>query len=63
MNGKHTTHNYQTLRLRAQLSVLNDIVRDYPGRTVENIIENIKARINAIDGKPIQKEKHTTRGC
>ena len=32
-----------TLRLRAQLSVLRDIQKHYPGRTIENIIQNIEA--------------------
>ena len=35
--------------MRAQLSVLKDIVRHYPGRTIENIIQNIEARIKWAD--------------
>ena len=37
----------ETHRLRAQAAVLRDVARDYPGRTIENIIANIEARIKA----------------
>lgn len=36
----------KTLRLRAQLSVLRDIQKNYPGRTIENIIQNLEARLD-----------------
>ena len=36
-----------TLRLRAQVSVLKDVAKEYSGRTIENIISNIEARIKA----------------
>ena len=39
--------NYDTLKLRAQASVLKDVAREYPGRTIENVISNIEARIKA----------------
>ena len=39
--------SYDTLKLRAQASVLKDVARVYPGRTIENIIANIEARIKA----------------
>lgn len=35
----------ETLRLRAQLQILKDVQRDYPHRTIENIISNIEAII------------------
>lgn len=38
-------------RLRAQLSVLKDVAKDYPRRTIENIITNIEARIKAQEDK------------
>ena len=37
------------MRLRAQLAILEDVVKDYPGRTIENIIANIEARIKTIE--------------
>lgn len=36
-----------TLRLRAQVAVLKDVAKEYSGRTIENIISNIEARIKA----------------
>ena len=39
----------KTLRLRAQLSVLKDVAREYPGRTIENIITNLEARIKVYE--------------
>jgi hypothetical protein len=39
--------NYDTLKLRAQVAVLKDVAREYPGRTIENIIQNLEARIKA----------------
>lgn len=35
----------KTFRLRAQLSVLRDVAREYNGRTINNIIANLEARI------------------
>lgn len=39
--------NNETHRLRAQAAILKDVAQDYPGRTIENIIANIEARIKA----------------
>ena len=39
----------KTLRLRVQLSVLRDVAREYPGRTIENIITNLEARIKVYE--------------
>ena len=40
--------NDPTFRLRAQVSILKDVVKDYPHRTIENVIQNIEARIKTI---------------
>ena len=32
-------------RLKLQLAVLRDVAEDYSGRTIENIMTNIEARI------------------
>ena len=37
----------ETHRLRAQAAILKDVAKEYPGRTIENIIANIEARIKA----------------
>lgn len=39
----------ELFKLRAQLSVLKDVKKDYPFRTIENIIQNIGARINFLE--------------
>lgn len=39
--------NYETLKLRAQVVILKEVAEEYPGRTIENIISNIEARIEA----------------
>ena len=33
----------KTLRTRVQLSVLRDVQKRFPGRTIENIIQNLEA--------------------
>lgn len=43
--------NYDTLKLRAQVAVLKDVAEEYGGRTIDNIIVNLEARIKA-------KEEH-----
>ena len=37
----------ELFKLRAQVAVLKDVAKDYGGRTIENIISNIEARIKA----------------
>lgn len=44
--------NNETHRLRAQAAILRDVAQDYPGRTIENIISNIEARIKAQEERP-----------
>lgn len=44
--------SYDTLKLRAQVAVLKDIAREYPCRTVENVIANLEARIKAKEARP-----------
>ena len=39
-------------RLKAQLSVLNDVLGEYDGyRTLTNVIQNIESRIKNIEGR------------
>jgi hypothetical protein len=37
--------DYELMKLRAQVSVLKDVVKDYSGRTIDNIIVNLESRI------------------
>ena len=37
--------DFELMKLRAQRSILMDVAREYPGRTIENIIQNMDARI------------------
>ena len=46
-----TNTNYDTLKLRAQVCVLKDVAKEYSGRTIENIISNLEARIKAKEGQ------------
>lgn len=35
--------------MRCWLSVLKEVRKEYSGRTIDNIIQNIEARINFLD--------------
>ena len=39
--------DYELNKLRAQLAILKDVMEEYSGRTIDNIIANIEARIKA----------------
>ena len=41
-----TDNNYTLTRLRMQREVLLDLLKEYRGRTIDNIIDNINQRIN-----------------
>ena len=36
----------ELFKIKAQKSVLEDVAEEYPGRTIENVIQNIDARIS-----------------
>lgn len=38
---------FELMKLRTQRSILLDVAREYPGRTIENIIQNMDSRIKA----------------
>ena len=38
--------DFELMKLRAQRSILMDVAKEYPGRTIENIIQNLDARIS-----------------
>lgn len=40
-----TTMNYELNKLKAWLAVLKDVAEEYSGRTLDNIIGNIEARV------------------
>lgn len=37
--------DYELNKLRAQLAILKDVMEEYSGRTIDNIVANIEARI------------------
>ena len=37
------------IRLKAQVAVLREIAMDYPGRTIENIIVQLEARLKEVN--------------
>ena len=37
--------NYELNKLKAWLAVLRDVAEEYSGRTLDNIIDNIEARV------------------
>jgi len=44
----------KTFRLKAQLSVLRDVAKDYQGLTIENIIRQLESRIDHLE----KQKKH-----
>jgi hypothetical protein len=42
-----TTAEY--IRLKAQVAVLRELAETYPHRTIENIIQNLDARIKEVE--------------
>lgn len=42
---------YELIKLKAQRAVLNDLMREYSGRTLDNIISNLDARIKFFKSK------------
>lgn len=51
--------NDPTLRLRAQLSILRDLVKEYSGRTIDNVIQGLEARVKHYEQK---KDKMQNQG-
>lgn len=41
-------NTYEEKRLTTDLSVLREVAKEYPGKTVENIIVQLGARLNEI---------------
>ena len=41
-----TDKDYKLTRLRMQAQVLSDLMQEYRGRTIDNILTNLKARID-----------------
>ena len=37
------------IRLEAQVAVLREIAMDYPGKTIENVIVQIEARLKEVN--------------
>ena len=43
--------NYELIKLKAQRAVLNNLMREYSGRTLDNIISNLDARIKFLGNR------------
>ena len=43
------------LRLAVHIAMLKDIAKEYPGKTIENIIVQMEARRNEIGNSAIEK--------
>jgi hypothetical protein len=43
--------NDPTIRLRAQLAILNDVQKDYRGLTIENIIQQLESRLKHLNSR------------
>lgn len=41
--------NNECFKLKAQLTILKHVRKDYPYRTIENIIQNIEAKIECLN--------------
>lgn len=39
----------ELFKLRAQVAVLKDVMKEYSGRTIDNIVTNIEARIKYLE--------------
>lgn len=56
-------------KLRAWLSVLRDVATEYSGRTLDNIIQNVEARVKDYEirhktkDNGREKQKGYPRGC
>ena len=37
----------ELIRLETQIAVLKEVAEEYPGKTIENIIQQIQSRVNA----------------
>lgn len=48
--------DYHYHRLKAQLAILKDVVKDYPTSSIANAITQIEARIKSFEAK--QEQKH-----
>ena len=41
-------NTYEEKRLTTDLSVLRDVAKEYPGKTIENVIVQIEARLKEV---------------
>ena len=51
-------NDYTLTRLRMQREVLLDLLKEYRGRTIDNIIDNINQRISYYESNPKPSEDH-----
>ncbi len=41
-------NSYEYNRLSGNIAVLREVAREYPGRTIENVIQQMEARIKEV---------------
>lgn len=52
--------SYQLTKLRAQRAILQEVAKEYSGRTLENIIDNLTQRIKFYETHPNAETETTT---
>ena len=53
-------NDYHLTKLRAQRAILEEVAREYSGRTLENIIDNLTQRIKFYETHPNAETPETT---
>ena len=43
--------NWSTFRMKAQLSVLKEVAKDYPTASLDNVIRQIESRVKYIESQ------------
>ena len=51
---------YTLTKLRAQRAILQEVAKEYSGRTLENIIDNLTQRIKFYETHPHAETQETT---
>lgn len=44
-------NDYEINKLKCQLAILRDVMDEYNGRTIDNIVSNLEARIKAKEAR------------
>jgi hypothetical protein len=44
-------NDYELNKLKCQLAILRDVMEEYSGRTIDNVVANLEARIKAKEAR------------